>query len=180
MMFLLATIDLAILEWLQANLHHPILDAIFLSITALGNYGLVWVLLGLALILTKKYRHIGITLMLALAFSFVVTNLVLKNMVQRPRPFISYDYLKALMSNASGYSFPSGHATSAFAAAMVFYKYLPKYKVVFFGIASLVAFSRLYLLVHYPTDVIAGSMLGIISGWVAYRLIQHYDNLKKA
>jgi undecaprenyl-diphosphatase len=102
--------------------------------------------------------------------------------VQRPRPFVTFTDLKIIIPTPSEFSFPSGHTASSFAAASVFYKHLPrKIGIPAIVLAGLIGLSRLYVGVHYPTDVIAGVLMGIFLGWLAEKIVNSVSKkLKKA
>ena len=162
--------DFAVLQFLQNNFNSQFLDNLFLFITRLGNFSFIWIIIALILISIKKYRVIGITMLLALLFSQLIGNELLKNLIQRPRPYITYSQLETSLQ-AGGYSFPSGHTASSFAAVTVLLLRFKKYNIFFIILASLIAFSRLYLFVHYPTDILGGIVLGIICGLLAVVVI---------
>lgn len=121
------------------------------------------------LISIKKYRKEGIVLLSALVLATILGEGFLKHLIKRPRPFLEVQSIKLLISKPSSYSFPSGHTTSSFAAAGVLGYYFKRYKVYFYTLAILISFSRLYLFVHYPSDVIAGTILGLFSSAVVLK-----------
>ncbi|MHB1485360.1 MAG: phosphatase PAP2 family protein [Saccharofermentanales bacterium] len=144
------------------SIHNPILDWVMLAFTILGNGGMIWVVISLFLIISKKTRYIGIIAISALILSAIIGDGILKPLFHRPRPFTVFPEIKVLIKEPTIYSFPSGHTASSFAAAFVLSTYLRKYSVIFWILAGLIAISRLYLFMHYPTDVIAGAILGIL------------------
>ena len=155
------------LLWIQENVRTPILNNIFSFITSLGNSGMVWIVIALFLLIQKKTRKIGIMCILGLVLSVLINNEILKNIVCRPRPFNAIHGLTSL-AFPKDFSFPSGHTGSSFAAAIVIFRNLPKK----LGIPSLVlafmiAVSRLYIGVHYPTDVICGVITGAVCAFLA-------------
>lgn len=157
-----------ILLWIQEYIRNPVLTPIMKFITTLGNAGLIWICLALVLLCIKKTRKIGGTVLLALLFSLIVNNGILKNLVVRIRPYEIIDQLNLLVAKATDYSFPSGHTGSSFAAATVMVCLLPKkYAVPGAILAVLIAFSRLYVGIHYPTDVLVGMVDGILLGGLA-------------
>lgn len=159
---LIKNLDNSILLYIKNNMHGPILDKAMVIITSLGNEGAIWIVIAGFLIINKKYRKIGLMVLGALILSTILGEGILKHLVQRIRPSADIPAVNLLISKPLSYSFPSGHTTSSFAVAGVLAKYLKKYAFIFWGVASLVAFSRLYLYVHYPTDVLAGIILGLI------------------
>lgn len=161
-------IDGGILIWIQEHLRTLFLTPFFVFITTLGDKGLIWILLSLGLLLSKKTRKIGIISLLALICSLLLNNLFLKNLVGRERPFNSLEAILPLIGKPTDLSFPSGHTASSFASAWVFLRHLPKkYGIPAIILASLIAFSRLYLGVHYPSDVLVGIISGIFVSFIA-------------
>lgn len=165
----LQNLDLYFLEFLQSNFQSVLNDKIFQFITFLGDKGFVWVLIALTLIVGKKHRRTGILVILGLLLATLVGEVLIKNLVQRPRPFVEYSYLKSIISHTSGYSFPSGHTVSSFTAARILSSEFKKYRYLFLGLAFAIAFSRLYLLVHYPTDIVAGIIIGSLCGGIVLK-----------
>lgn len=165
--------DLSIFEWVQ-GIQNPALSAIFKVITSLGEAGIIFIILGLVLICTKKYRKIGFAVIIALLVMEVGNNLILKELFARPRPFNleGYDWWNAvykypdIVSRPDSYSFPSGHTSSAFAAAIAVLWYNRKIGIPTTVFAFLMGFSRIYVEVHYPSDVIAGMIVGIIYAFI--------------
>ena len=166
---LIQRFDSSILLYIKDNMHSPMMDRIMVIITTLGDGGVIWIIIAVPLIISKKYRKIGFMALGALTLSTILGEEILKHVVQRIRPSADISAANLLISNPLSYSFPSGHTTSSFAVAGVLAKYFKKYALVFFTLAAVIAFSRLYLYVHYPTDVLAGAVLGLIcSGIVIY------------
>lgn len=161
-MLLIQSFDNNILIFIKNNMHGFIMDRAMVAVTALGNVGLVWIVIAVLLLINKKYRNIGFMVLGTLILSTILGEGVIKHLVQRIRPSASIPAAKLLIAKPLSYSFPSGHATSSFAATGILSKYFKNYAPEFFGLASLIAFSRLYLYVHYPTDVLAGIILGLI------------------
>ncbi len=168
--------DAGILTFVQAHCHNPVTDAVFPVITYLGEAGLFWLgLLGI-LALFQKTRRCGLLGICAVAVGFLLGELILKGLVCRPRPFVAAPELyPGLIPRPSGYSFPSGHTCASFAAASVLWKHFKKAGTAALVLAALIGFSRLFLFVHYPTDVLAGMALGVLSAaavFAADRVIQ--------
>ncbi|MDD7281709.1 MAG: phosphatase PAP2 family protein [Erysipelotrichaceae bacterium] len=162
--------ELEILNWIQ-NLRTPILDSFMCFITKSGNGGLIWIVLVIVLLTMKKTRKLGILMGIALCFEVAICNGLLKNLFQRIRPCDMNSAISLLISRPSDYSFPSGHTASSFAVVslLLFMKY-KKLGLVCLVLACLIVFSRMYLYVHYPSDVLGGILVGILCGYCAYRL----------
>lgn len=162
MMSQILMLDNIILLYIKDNMHSPIMDKAMVAITTLGNSGFIWILISILLMLNKKYRIIGLMALCALILSTILGEGILKHVFQRVRPSFDIPTVNLLIQKPLSYSFPSGHTTSSFAVAGILAKYFKKYAILFFAIASLIGFSRLYLYVHYPTDVLVGIILGLI------------------
>ena len=167
------------LYYLQ-GLHNPVLDKIMVFITLLGDAGLIWILLAVALIFTKKYRKCGVTMAVALLIMLIVGNGILKNIFMRERPCWLDTSVRLLVENPHDYSFPSGHTFSSIAAATVILLRNKKAGVAAMVLAVLIAFSRMYLFVHFPTDILASLFLGAVTAVAAHVLVnKYYDGLAK-
>ncbi|WP_031556840.1 phosphatase PAP2 family protein [Lachnospira multipara] len=170
--------EIPILKWF-ASLHNPVTDPIMYVITKLGDKGILWILLGLLMltVLPKRYRKVGLTVALALIFSVIMCNGVMKNVCQRVRPF-NFDnslfdtQLYNVFASIDDWSFPSGHTSASFAAAFAIILWNKREGVCAMIMAALIALSRLYLNVHYPTDVLVSLILGSIYGILAYLIIK--------
>ena len=161
--------DWSILHWIQNTLACPLLDFLIPKITLLGNGGAVWLLAAGGLLCTKKYRRQGILLLAGLAAGVLVGNVCLKNLIARPRPCWLDESVRLLIANPMDYSFPSGHTLSSVIGATILTKTNRRFGYAAIPLAALIAFSRLYLYVHFPSDVLAAAVLGIVIGELAYR-----------
>ncbi len=171
----LLQLDGNILLFIQENLRSDILTPVWKFITSLGDMGWFWILLSILLLIPKKTRKIGMTALLSLIIGTLITNVVLKNAIARVRPYEVIEGLELLVRKQADFSFPSGHSCASFAVAMVIYKMEPKvWGIMAVILATLIAFSRLYVGVHYPTDVIAGIIIGVFSAWAAIKIIDKY------
>ncbi len=160
--------DGEILLWIQEYIRNPILTPMMKVITALGDGGIFWILVAILCLCMGKTRRAGATIGLALLFSLIVNNGILKNAVARIRPYEVVEGLQCLVGRAVDFSFPSGHSGSSFAAATVIaYLFPKKYGIPAVVLAALIAFSRVYVGIHYPTDVLVGILDGILLGGLA-------------
>ena len=163
--FLAEHFDLPILDWIMANLWCPFLDAVMPVITVLGDAGIFWIALAAVFLLIPKHRKMGLSMGVALIMGVVICNMILKPVVGRIRP---YDYqleffqktIPLLIERQHDFSFPSGHTIASFEAAVAMLICNKKLGIPAMILAVLIAFSRMYLYVHYPTDVIASVILG--------------------
>ena len=160
--------EAGLLFWMQQHIRSDMATVFWEEITDLGNAGMIWIILAVGLIVYKKTRVVGITAALAILLNVVVTNGILKLWVARPRPFTTFDALIPLIAPPPDFSFPSGHSACSFAVAFVMYRLLPKkYSIPALVLAALIGLSRLYLGVHYPTDVLAGASIGCLAAEMA-------------
>lgn len=161
----ITNIDLSILEFIQKNIRCDFLDAIVPPITHLAEKGIFWIAVALILICFKKTRKTGFMVGAALLIGLALGNGVLKNVVGRIRPYDLDGSLLTeadlLVSGLSDFSFPSGHTLASFEAATVLLIRDKRMGIPALVLAILIALTRLYLYVHYPTDVIAGVIFGI-------------------
>lgn len=165
-------IDGQILIWIQENLRYAFLTPIVKFITHLGDAGIFWILLTLGLLIFKKTRKVGVMSAVALLGALLIDNIILKNLVGRIRPYEVVDGLQCLIGAQKDFSFPSGHTGSSFASAVVCFKELPKrYGIPLLVLAFLIAFSRLYVGVHYPTDVLAGMVIGTLVALLSCKIV---------
>ena len=166
----LQMLDGEILLWLQEFVRCPVLDAVLIPFTALGNSGLLWIVLSVLMLCFPKTRKAGALTLLALLVGALATNLTLKPWAARPRPWLWVEGLVPMLSPGDPYSFPSGHTTAAFAAAGIWCRTLPRrwMRVAALIQAVVMAFSRLYAGVHFPTDVLGGLCVGLLGSWLVW------------
>lgn len=180
----LQNMDHHILLWIADTLRGSWMTYIQYILSAINNHGEIWLLLALIFLALPKTRRCGMAMLLALLLGLVVGNLVLKPWVARPRPFWTYADIAALL-HPGGFSFPSGHTVSSFCAATVCFGYFRKIGISCYVLAALIGFSRLYLGVHYPTDVLCGAVLGVFLGTAAVWLIErvcdsiHFQRIRR-
>lgn len=165
--------ELKILDFIQEHLRFGFLDDMMVLLTRLADDGIVWIVLAIALICFKPSRKMGITLGLALLLGLIVGNLGLKNLFARPRPYTVNPEIvpNMLIERLSDYSFPSGHTRCCFESGMAMYLCDKRWGKVAFVLGGFIAISRMYLYVHYPTDVIAGALLGLLNGFIAFIIV---------
>ena len=163
--------DMAILDVIQSNIRTSFMDAIMHFITQLGDAGLIWIILSIGLIIPKKTRKIGFVMIIALILNGIICNIILKPMLARIRPFDVNTAIKLLINKPRDFSFPSGHTSASFMAASVLFFRKSKLFVPSLVLAFLISFSRLYLYVHYPSDVLAGLVLGVLCGYIGHRAV---------
>lgn len=151
------------LKYISEKCKNRIFDRIMPIITMMGNLGIIWLIISVLMLLKVEDRIIGVSVILALILTTIVGEGIIKHIVKRSRPFQNYED-ELLINKPITYSFPSGHTASSFAALAVFLQMNGKLGLIMSPIATLIAFSRIYLKVHYPTDVIFGIVLGITCG----------------
>ncbi len=167
----LQSVDAGILLFIQEHMRIEALNGFWKAITSLGNAGWFWIVLGLVLLIPRKTRRVGFIALLSLLVCFLITNVALKNWIARPRPYVTVSAVYPLIERPREYSFPSGHTCASFASAFIYYRMMPKkYGISAIVLASLIAFSRLYLGVHYPGDVLGG----ILVAWIGSTLVYHF------
>ena len=167
--------ELRILDAIQA-IRTPLGDVWMPAISALGNSGAIWIAAALLLIAFPKTRRPGMVLACALCLDGLLCNCVLKPLVERIRPCDVNAAVELLIPRPTDYSFPSGHTAASFAAACALYwAGARKMFVPAIVLAVLIAFSRMYLYVHYPTDILGGVVVGVLCGWLGYRCVRFYE-----
>lgn len=168
-------LDGGILLWIQAFLRRDWLSPVVKGFTHLGDSGILWIALCLILLWIPKTRRVGLAGAFALCFSLLCTNLLLKPLIDRPRPWLLVEGLVNIVNEPDPRSFPSGHTSAAFAAASALFRALPenraKWKWTVMALAVLMGLSRLYVGVHYPSDVLAGALVGAVCGWAGCKLL---------
>lgn len=167
---LAVSFDLPILDWIQAHLQCGFLDFLMPIITLFGEDGIFWIALSVVLLVIPKTRKTGLGMLIALLIGLLVCNVTLKPLVKRPRPYDLQEemgvYITLLIERLHDYSFPSGHTIASFEAATVLLKNSRKMGIPAMILAVLIALSRLYLYVHYPTDVIFAVFAGILFAFI--------------
>lgn len=169
----LLNFDGYILLFIQEFIRHPMVSPLVRAITTLGNGGAIWILLTLVMLIIPRTRKVGCMMFTALLGTLLINNIILKNLIARTRPYEVIAGLEFLVPKPGEYSFPSGHAGSSFAVACVMFRQLPKrFGVPAIVLAALIALSRLYVGVHYPSDVLFGIIDGIAIGLAAEAIVE--------
>ncbi len=165
--------DFNVLNWIQENMRSDALDTILPAITFLGDKGWLFIVIALVLLVLPKTRLWGAKLGTSLLLGLVFGNMLLKNVVARIRPYDVMDHVTLLVDKLSDYSFPSGHTMASFEffTVVCFMPIKKRYKVLAGILAFTIAFSRLYLYVHYPTDVLGGMFFGTLFGVMGVRIV---------
>jgi len=166
-----------ILLWIQDNLRNNVLDVIMKTITRLGDGGLIWIVIAIILLLFKKYRYAGLASAISLILTLLTVNICIKNVVARIRPYEVIEGLTRIVSEQSDYSFPSGHTAHSFAVGIVVFIMLPKcFGIPTLCLSVLMGLSRLYVGVHYPTDVLGGAIIGTIMALISVFIVGKIRN----
>ncbi|GAB5081517.1 phosphatase PAP2 family protein [Hominimerdicola sp. 21CYCFAH17_S] len=168
----ITNIDFAVLDFLQ-KLHSKVLDFIMQAVTLSGDNGYIWIALCIVLLCIPKTRRIGVFTAVTLITEVILNDGIIKGIIARERPFIQNSAIDTIIRQPSGYSFPSGHSASSFAAATAVYMHNKKLGIPAYILAALIAFSRLYFYVHFPSDVIIGSLLGVLIGIGVNKLLNY-------
>ncbi len=164
-------LELPLLYWIREHLTCPLLDGLMPFVSALSAHGEIWILLALVLLCVPKARRVGVTMGLTLLLGFLIGNLALKNLVARIRPYELATDVTLLVERLHDFAFPSGHTLASFGAATALTLYHRRWGSAALTLAAVIGFSRLYLFVHYPTDVLAGALLGVALAIGSYHLV---------
>jgi undecaprenyl-diphosphatase len=182
--FFATSFDLPILEWIQENVANGFLDFLMPIITIFGDAGIFWIACAAVMLIFPKTRKTGLAMGVALVMGLLVCNICLKPLVARMRPLVyEVDILgksaaellhsgQLLVGKPSDFSFPSGHTIASFEAAGVLMLNNKKLGIPALVLAILIAFSRMYLFVHYPTDVLVSVVLGTLFAILANYLVK--------
>lgn len=168
----ITALDLSILDFIHNTLSNPVMDLIMTCITYSIEYGAMAILVFIVMMCIKKMRKTGFAVMGATLSVLLFGELILKHIVCRPRPFVINGAIELIIKAPSGFSFPSSHTATCFAMATAIYLFHKRLGIIAYIYAALVAFSRMYLYVHYPSDVIGGIILGICCGIGATALVK--------
>lgn len=173
--------ELSILEWFD-SLHGSVLDPVMVGISYSATSGLIWFVLGFLMTCSRRWRRCGVSVIVAVALAYVVVDVILKPLVCRDRPFDVSNF-DLLIAAPDTWSFPSGHTASAFAGAAAVLIHSRRWGAVAMVYAALVGVSRMYLCVHWPTDVIAGALIGtalaFLAVWFMSRWMLYFRDLDR-
>lgn len=164
--------EIGILDFIRNNFSCKFLDYFFVAITSLSNKGIFWIVLAVVLLCFKKTRKTGIYLGAVLLIGEILGNQILKKVFERPRPYTVNPNVTLIVDKLSSFSFPSGHSRCAVECSIAIFANNKKWGIAAIVVAVLTCLSRMYLYVHYPTDVLAGAALGVIDGLLAIFIIK--------
>ncbi len=167
-------IDWKVLDWIYIHLRRKGWNRVMVNLTRLGNMGLIWFSTLSILFLGKIHRRAALAMLFSLLGSALLGNILLKNLVRRPRPFNQRKGYDILIPPPQDYSFPSGHTSSSFAAATILCFFIPALAIPAMIVAILIAFSRLYLCVHFLSDVLFSLFLGVSIAISVFFLMRLY------
>ena len=173
--------ELGVIEWFD-SIHGTVLDPLMVGITYSATFGLIWFVLGFLMTCSQRWRRCGVSVIVAVAVTYILVDVILKPLVCRDRPFAVEDF-DLLIAAPDSWSFPSGHTASAFAGAIAILIHNRRWGCVAMLYAILVGISRVYLCVHWPTDVVAGALIGIavalVVVWFMSRWIPYFRDLDR-
>lgn len=167
----ITAIDLNILDFIRDHLYCDFLDAVMPVITFLGDGGWFWIAMAVIMLFFRRTRKTALMTGAALVFGLILCNLVLKPSVARIRPYELAEGVKLLVDRPTDFSFPSGHSAASFEAATVLMIRDKRFGIPALILASVIAFSRMYLYVHYPTDILGGIVVGVLCGILGYLVV---------
>lgn len=176
---MIQNVDFAILDWIQKNLRCGFLDFMMAKVTILGEHGIFPLMIAVVLLIFQRYRRCGFTILCGMSGGYLIGNIILKNVVARPRPCWINDAVNMLVAVPKDYSFPSGHTLHLFIFATVLMFFDKRIGIPALILASLVGLSRIYLYVHFPTDVLAGAALGIGIGVASFLISEKISKIWK-
>ena len=167
-------LDFSILDFIQQNLRCDFLDSLMVFLSLVGEGGLVWFLIAVPMLFFKKSRACAVVMIVSMGLSLLLGEFLLKNLIGRVRPCNINTEIELLIKRPQSFSFPSGHTSSSFACATSVFLYSKKYGALTMVLAFLIAFSRLYNYVHFPTDVLCGMLFGAFMSLLTYHFVKKY------
>lgn len=174
-------IDISVIEKIyrfQHNLNSELFNKIMIFFTILGDNGMIWIAVALILFLNRKYRKIGVFSIVSLIICALAVNVILKPLIHRPRPFSELVDITLLIKAPKDYSFPSGHTAASFVMVYIFFRHIKKYFIPVLITGILIAFSRMYLTVHFPSDILVGLIIGLLSGYAGEKIADGFYRKK--
>jgi undecaprenyl-diphosphatase len=174
------TWELPVLYWIREHLTCPFFDWLMPAVSALSAHGEIWILLAAVLVCIPKTRRVGLTMGVTLLLGFLIGNVGLKNIIARVRPYDVATDVTLLVERLHDFAFPSGHTLASFGAATALTLTHRRWGAAALVLAAAIGFSRLYLFVHYPTDVVAGALLGVALAFAARWLVNCLYNKKNS
>ena len=159
------------------GIHGPVLDQLMVFISTLGNAGIFWIILSLIFCIPKKTRKTGLQMVVTMAIAFIIANLILKNPVARDRPCWIDKSVSLLIPDPKDFSFPSGHSVNGFAASVALLLNDKRFGIPAVILAAVIAFSRMYLFVHFPTDVFTGIVIGTTCAILVHRGLRRREKV---
>lgn len=174
-------IDISVIEKvysLQHNLNSELFNKVMIFFTILGDNGMIWIAVALILFLNRKYRKIGVFSIVSLIICALAVNVILKPLIHRPRPFSELADITLLIKAPKDYSFPSGHTAASFVMVYIFFRHIKKYFIPVLITGILIAFSRMYLTVHFPSDILVGLIIGLLSGYAGEKIADGFYRKK--
>ncbi len=166
--------EIRILDFIREHFSCGFLDFFFKTITKFSDSGIGWIILAVVLLCFKRTRKLGFGLAAALIIGQVIGNNILKNIFDRERPYNVNPDIKLIVPALDSFSFPSGHTRCAVECSVVIFLNNKKLGTAALIFAALTGLSRLYLYMHYPTDVLGGAVLGIIDGLLAFFIVKKF------
>lgn len=167
--------DFAVLDFIRDNLRCDFLDWLMVFLSRIGEGGIIWFAIAIPMLFFKKSRFCGVTMIVSMGITLLLGEFLFKNLVGRVRPCNVNTEIEMLVKRPSSFSFPSGHTSSSFASATTLFLWNKKCGIATFALAALIAFSRLYNYVHFPTDIIAGALFGIFTSILVYYIFKKYQ-----
>lgn len=176
--------ELPVLDFIQEHIACGFLDKVMPILTSLADAGIIWIIAAVVMLCFKKTRKMGLTVGIALVMGLILGNGVMKPLINRVRPYTLNEDFKLLIEPLHDGSFPSGHTLASFEAAGAMMLRNKKFGIPALVLAIVIAFSRLYLYVHYPTDILGGIVFGLLFAFVSYILVNklykrfNWDNVE--
>ncbi len=162
--------EFTLLNYIQNNIRTDFLDKLMPVISFMGKLSLMWVIIAAACLCFRKTRKLGRSLTFDMIFNLIASSCIIKPIVNRPRPCVLDNTVELLVGLPFDASFPSGHTLFAFGAATILFIYNKWLGIAAYIFGCLMAFSRMYLYVHFPTDVLFGAVFGVAFAITAYKL----------